>query len=154
LENPQILAVFTGPHSYVSASWYTNPQIGSTWNYMSVQIAGKIQFLSDDELIKLMKKLTLKFEGYNNSSPTVYDNLPTEFLSKMLPAIVGFEIKVEEMNNVFKLSQNRDEKSYRKIIDRLEEQGGNSLLVAAEMKKRLTKLFPPGTEWDSNRFLS
>jgi transcriptional regulator len=121
---------------------------------MSVHIAGKIQFLPDEDLIKLMKKLTLKFEGYNNSSPTIYDNLPNDFLSKMLPAIVGFEIKVEEMNNVFKLSQNRDEKSYRKIIDRLEEQGGNSLLVAAEMKKRLTKLFPPGTEWDSNRFLS
>lgn len=154
LENPQVLAVFTGPHSYVSASWYTNPQIGSTWNYMSVHIAGKIQFLPEEDLIKLMQKLTLKFEGNNTSSPTIYDNLPNEFLSKMLPAIVGFEIKVEELNNVFKLSQNRDEKSYQNIIARLEEQGGNSSIVATEMKKRLKKLFPPGTEWDSSKFLS
>ncbi len=39
-ENPQVLIVFTGPNCYVSASWYNNPQIGSTWNYMSVHIAG------------------------------------------------------------------------------------------------------------------
>src|ERR1043165_9353235 len=36
VENPQALLVFTGPNAYVSASWYSNPQIGSTWNYMSI----------------------------------------------------------------------------------------------------------------------
>ncbi|MBL7934062.1 MAG: FMN-binding negative transcriptional regulator, partial [Bacteroidia bacterium] len=49
-ENPQALAVFTGPHTYVSASWYTNPQIGSTWNYMSVHISGNMRIMSDEEL--------------------------------------------------------------------------------------------------------
>ena len=41
VENPNALVVFTGSSSYVSASWYTNQQIGSTWNYMSVHIGGK-----------------------------------------------------------------------------------------------------------------
>jgi transcriptional regulator len=153
-ENSQVLAVFTGPHTYVSASWYTNPRIGSTWNYMSVHVNGEMKFLPDEDLISFMKKLTLRFEGNNTDSPTVYDNLPSEFLNKMLPAIVGFEIKVEEMENVFKLSQNRDEQSYRNIIARLEERGGDSALVADEMKKRFQKLFPPGGEWDRSRFLS
>lgn len=40
VENPNALVVFTGPSCYVSASWYSNPQIGSTWNYMSVHVAG------------------------------------------------------------------------------------------------------------------
>ncbi len=154
LENPQALAVFSGPHAYVSAAWYTNPSIGSTWNYMSVHAAGKISFRPEEELISLLKKLTLRFEGNDHSSPTVYDNLPPEFLSKMLPAIVAFEIKVESFEHVFKLSQNRDEKSYRNIISRLEEQSGSSSLVAAEMKKRMDKLFPPGTAWDATKFLS
>jgi len=153
-ENSQVLAVFTGPHTYVSASWYTNPQIGSTWNYMSIHINGKISFQPEGDLISLMQKLTLKFENNNTNSPTIFDNLPNEFLNKMLPAIVAFEIKVEEMENVFKLSQNRDEQSYRNIIARLEELGGNSALVANEMKKRIKKLFPPGVEWDSSKFLS
>jgi len=153
-ENPQVLAVFTGPHTYVSASWYTNPHIGSTWNYMSIHVKGNIRFLPEENLISLLQKLTLRFENNNTNSPVIYDNLPDEFLKKMLPAIVAFEIKIEEMENVFKLSQNRDEKSYRNIIAHLEEQGGNSTLIAIEMKKRMEQLFPPGVEWDSNKFLS
>lgn len=69
LENPQTLIVFTGPHAYVSASWYSNPQFGSTWNYMSVHVGGEMNFMSSTDLVKFMKKLTLKFEGGNNQSP-------------------------------------------------------------------------------------
>ena len=151
-ENPNTLIVFTGPSAYVSASWYSNPQIGSTWNYMSVHMSGQINFMSPDELIQLMRKLTLKFEKGNTESLTIYDNLPDSFLSKMMPAITGFEIKAEKIDNVFKLSQNRGEKSYLNIISKLEEQGGNSALIAEEMKKRKSDLFPPGVEWDGAKF--
>ena len=61
---------------------------------------------------------------------------------------------LQEMENVFKLSQNRDEKSYHNIIAQLAKQGGDSALIATEMKKRTEKLFPPGVEWDSKKFLS
>jgi len=152
VENPNALLVFTGPSSYVSASWYTNPQIGSTWNYMSVHISGKVNFMSNEGLVQFMRKLTLKFEKGNTQSLTIYDNLPEQFLNKMMPAIVGFEIKAEKIENVFKLSQNRDKKSYLTIISKLEEQGGNSALVAHEMKKRTVDLFPPGVEWDGSKF--
>lgn len=153
-ENPQALALFTGPHAYVSATWYSNSQMASTWNYMSVQIRGEINFLSDEDLVSFMKKLTLKFEKDNQDSSTIYDNLPKEFLDKMMPAIIGFEIKVEELQNVFKLSQNRDEESYRNIIAQLKAQNGEGSLVAKEMEKRIEALFPPGVEWDGSRFMS
>jgi transcriptional regulator len=154
VENPNVLLLFTGPSCYVSASWYSNPQIGSTWNYMSVHVAGEVNFMSDDELIAFMQKLTLKFEKGNAQSPTFYDNLPDHFLSKMMPAIVGFEIKAEKIENVFKLSQNRDEKSYLNIISKLEEIGGSSALIAKEMVKRQAGLFPPGVQWDASKFAS
>jgi transcriptional regulator len=153
-ENPQALLVFTGPNAYVSASWYSNPQIGSTWNYMSVHIQGQIRWMSDNELIEFMRKLTLRFEAGNHDSQTIFDNLPEAFLQKMMPAIVGIEIKADKMDHVFKLSQNRDEKSYQQIIAKLQEQGGDAALIAAEMKKRYTDLFPPGVSWDPNRFES
>jgi len=152
VENPNILVVFNGPSAYVSASWYSNPQIGSTYNYMSVHINGKIQFMSSDELIQFMRKFTLKFEKQNTNSLTIYDNLPNEFLAKMMPAIIGFEIKVEKIDNTFKLSQNRDKKSYLNIISKLEEQGENSKLIAEEMKKRVATLFPSGVKWDDSKF--
>lgn len=152
VQNPNALLVFTGPSAYVSASWYSNPQIGSTWNYMSVHLSGQIRFMPAEELIGLMKKFTLKFEKGNTGSPTIYDNLPGQFLDKMMPAIAGFEIRAEKIDNVFKLSQNRDEKSYLNIISKLEEQGGNSALIALEMKKRKPELFPPGVAWDGSKF--
>ncbi len=152
MENPNALLVFTGPSCYVSASWYSNPQIGSTWNYMSVHVAGQVNFMTNELLIEFMRKLTLKFEKGNTRSLTFYDNLPDSFLSKMMPAIVGFEIKADKLENVFKLSQNRDEQSYLNIISKLEEQGGSSALIAAEMKHRRAELFPDGVEWDSSKF--
>ena len=152
LQNPNALLVFTGPSTYVSASWYTNPQIGSTWNYMSVHISGQVKYMANEDLVAFMRKLTLKFEKGNTGSKTIYDNLPDHFLNKMMPAIAGFEIKAEKIDNVFKLSQNRDKESYLNIISKLEEQGGNSGLIAVEMKKRLAELFPAGVEWDGSKF--
>jgi len=143
IENPKALVVFTGFNAYVSASWYSNPQIGSTWNYMSVHVNGNVDFMSNEGLIQFMKKLTLKFENGNTQSQTIFENLSDDYLSKMLPAIVGFEIKAEKIENVFKLSQNRDEKSYLNIISKLEEQGGSGGFVANEMLKRKSELFPP-----------
>ena len=57
-----------------------------------------------------------------------------------------------EMENVFKLSQNRDEQSYLNIISKLQEIGGSSALMADELIKRKAALFPDGVEWDGSRF--
>ena len=152
MENPEALLVFTGANCYVSASWYSNPQIGSTWNYMSVHVNGPINFMSPEGLIQFMRKLTLKFEKGNTASQTFYDNLPPEFLNKMMPAIVGFEIKADKIENVFKLSQNRDEESYLNIISKLEEQGGGAAIISQEMKNRKEELFPAGAQWDATKF--
>lgn len=151
-ENRNALLVFTGPHCYVSASWYSNPSIGSTWNYMSVHVRGEVRWMSDEELVAFMRKLTLTFEKGNTQSLTFYDNLPEAFLSKMMPAIAGFEIRASDIQHVFKLSQNRDEASYLNIINKLEAEGGNSALIAAEMRKRREELFPEGVAWDPSRF--
>lgn len=152
MENPNALIVFTGPSAYVSATWYSNSQMGSTYNYMSVHVPGEVRFMSQDELINFMRRFTLKFEKGNTQSPTIYDNLPPEYVNKMVAAIAGFEIKLDKIDNVFKLSQNRDEKSYLNIISKLEEKGGNAALIAEEMKMRRAELFPPGVEWDGSKF--
>lgn len=150
-ENPQALVVFSGPHTYVSASWYSSPGIASTWNYMSVHINGHLNFMSDADLVEFMRKLTLTFEGGNDQSPPFYDNLSDDFIDSMMPAIVGFELKVEKMDHVFKLSQNRDEESYRNIISQLNKQGGNSALIATEMQNRIIELFPPDVVTDPGK---
>ncbi len=140
-ENPNALVVFSGPHTYVSATWYSTKNVGSTWNYMSVHVEGEIRFMSDDELIQFMKKLSLRFEDNNDNSPTFFNNLDEGYKSRMMPAIVGIELKLYKVDNIFKLSQNKDEESYRKIIYELEKQDGDAIKIAEEMKKRLDSLF-------------
>ena len=141
LQNNKVLVVFTGHHTYVSGTWYSNPYIASTWNYMSVHIKGIIRFLDDAALEDVLRKSTLHFENYNKQSSTIFDNLPLEFKKKVMPAIVAFEIEIIEMDNVFKLSQDRDAESYNNIKEKLKQQGEDGKVIAAEMEKRTKELF-------------
>jgi transcriptional regulator len=143
LQNEIVLVIFTGHHTYVSGKWYSNPNMPSTWNYMSVQVKGIIKFLDDKALEDVLRMTSLHFENYNPQSATVFDNIPLEFKQRVMNAIVAFEIEVIKMDTVFKLSQDRDFKSYNNIIERLEEQQGEAgQVIAAEMKKRTKEVFP------------
>ena len=139
--NPAILAVFNGPHVYVSATWYDNPHQASTWNYMSVHAKGQISFGGREELITALKRLTLHYENNNTASTTLFDNLPDEYREPLMKAIVPFEIEVTAADNVFKLSQNRDEKSYDNIIAQLEKQNEAARYIAGQMRARRSQLF-------------
>ncbi len=139
-QNPNALAVFTGPHTYVSASWYTNQQQASTWNYMSVHARGQVKFLDDAGLLDILKRTTSFFEN-NPHSPSLVEKMTEEYVSKNMKAIVAFEMEVTAIDNVFKLSQNRDKESYHKITEELKAQGGQAAEVGNEMDKRRSQLF-------------
>ena len=135
-KNNNVLVLFTGPHCYVTASWYTNPSMGSTWNYMTVHAKGKISFMDEEGTRQAVKNLSDHYTGTQNAS--AFDNLPKEYIDHMVKGIVGFSIEVVSIDNVFKLSQNRDEASQKNIIEQLKKRGDhNSAAIAAEMEKRL-----------------
>lgn len=134
--NDHVLVIFNGPHTYISASWYTNPQIASTWNYMTVHAKGKIILLDEQATHKAIRDITNKYEGKDTAA--AFDKLSDEYIASMLKAIVAFSIEVENIDNVFKLSQNRDEQSKKNIIDELlKRPDDHSKMIAAEMQKRL-----------------
>lgn len=141
MHNHNVLVVFSGHHSYVSGTWYSNPHTPSTWNYMSVHAKGVIRFLDDDALIDALRAISLHFEGHDQNSPTIYDNLPADYVKKIIKMIVAFEIEVKEIDTVFKLSQDRDAQSYANIIERLKQQGESGQVIAAEMEKRTGEVF-------------
>ncbi|MBC8754356.1 FMN-binding negative transcriptional regulator [Kordia sp. YSTF-M3] len=142
LHNKNVLAVFTGKHTYVSGTWYSNPNSASTWNYMSVHIKGVIKFLDDNALEDVLRMTSLHFEDQNEQSATVFDNLPSEFKQRVMGMIIAFEIEITEIDTVFKLSQDRDAESYHNIIKKLNEQDEDGRVIAAEMEKRAKNLFP------------
>lgn len=139
--NEHVLAVFTGKNTYVSATWYDNPYTASTWNYMSVHAKGKIRFLDNDALIEVLQLTSLHFENNDKTSTTSYDNLPDDFKKRVMHAIVAFEIEIVAIDTVFKLSQDRDAKSYRNIIEELNKQSHDAQVIASEMEKRFDEVF-------------
>lgn len=140
LHNPAVLAVFTGAHAYVSASWYTNKQQASTWNYMSVHVKGVLTFLDEQALRDVLKRTTDHFENDPHSGAN-YNDIPADYIQRMLKAIVAFEIEVQAIDHVFKLSQNRDEKSYDSITAKLKAGDGDAQTIGRIMKERKEKIF-------------
>lgn len=134
-KNENVLVIFNGPHTYVSASWYSDPQSASTWNYMTVHAKGKIKFTDEEGTYNAIKAITNKYEG--TESAASFDQLPKEYIMKMIGAIVGFSIEVESFDNVFKLSQNHEAANRHSIAAHLHGRGDeHSEAIAAEMDKR------------------
>ena len=135
-KNNNVLVIFNGSHAHISASWYTNPVMGSTWNYMVVHANGQLKFKDEQGTYNAVKDITNKYEG--PESAAAFDKLPKEYVDHMVKAIVGFTIEIEKLDNVFKLSQNRDEESQKNIIEQLRKRGdANSGMIAEEMDRRL-----------------
>lgn len=117
LENDKVLVIFSGPHCYVSASWYVKKNVASTWNYMDVQATGNIRLTGEEETKKIIEDITNKYESLE--SEAAFNKLPEEYVDRLTKAIAGFHIEVESIENVFKLSQNHDEITRKQIIENL-----------------------------------
>ncbi|HEU4791632.1 MAG TPA: FMN-binding negative transcriptional regulator [Flavobacterium sp.] len=131
--NNQVLAVFTGPHSYISPSWYDHENV-PTWNYSAVHIYGKIKIIEGDAVIDTLTKLVDKYEQ-NSKCPVRVADLSKKTMMQTR-GIVAFEIKIEEIQAQTKMSQNRDDKNYSNIISELEKtENPQSMAVAKEMAK-------------------
>jgi transcriptional regulator len=139
--NNNALILFTGPHCYVSASWYKERNIGSTWNYMTVHARGKLRFTDDAATVQLLTDLTHKYEAKQEYKELV-ENMPAEYVNGMVKAIAGFEIEIEDIYPLFKLSQNRSDESYKNIVAKLEAENDNGAEeIAGEMMSRRPDLF-------------
>ena len=135
-KNENVLVVFNGPHTYISASWYSNPVLASTWNYISVHAKGKITFTDEEKTYKAINDITNKYEGTETAA--AFNKLPEEYISRLIKAIVGFEIEVVSFDNVFKLSQNHNLETRKSIISHLNIRGEkDDVAIALEMEKRL-----------------
>jgi transcriptional regulator len=111
------LAIFHGPHAYVSPTWYATPGV-PTWNYAAVHVRGVARRIDDAaRTLDLLERLVAKYDppvaDPDGPSPHAID------WTKMLPGIVGFEIEVESIEAKFKLSQNRPAADRQRVLARL-----------------------------------
>lgn len=132
----EVLAIFTGPHAYISPSWYNHENV-PTWNYIAVHVYGTIKIIEGDLLFQSLKHMVDKYEKAS-AKPVSLEGMSPDYVKKHIQALVGFEITITEIKAAYKLSQNRDQINYHNIIDQLEKrEDADSLKVAEAMKQKL-----------------
>lgn len=131
--NDDVLAIFSGAHTYISSSWYDHENV-PTWNYLAVHVYGKVTILNHEETVNSLKKLVDKYEVISEN-PVRVEGF-SEKTMREARGIIGFTIEITSIEAVKKLSQNRDAKNYQNIIQELEKTKDNqAIAVAEEMKK-------------------
>jgi transcriptional regulator len=146
LANPQgadldgaadVLAIFAGPHAYISPRWYQAGPAVPTWNYATVHAYGAARRIDDaDWLRNLVDRLSQRHEA-REAAPWRMEVLPEPYVASMLTGIVGIEIAVSRLEGKFKLSQNRPAADRPRIIAALERRDDpESRAVAQLMRER------------------
>lgn len=135
--SPKCLAIFTGPHCYVSPVYYKAPLNVPTWNYTAVHVSAEAEIIKDESLEReLMRKFVAHYEEKNGTNWTY--ELPEDFHAKLLKAIVWIKLKPTAIEGKFKLSQNRSPEDYAGVVRALEERGSeNDLSLLKYMKASL-----------------
>jgi transcriptional regulator len=117
--NIEAIAIFQGPHGYISPRWYMAAPAVPTWNYAVVHLHGRPLATEDRELTSgILAALVHKYESHR-PNPYRTQELPPDFYEQMLSRIVAFEMTVDRVEAQFKLGQNRSEKDRAGAIEGL-----------------------------------
>ncbi|KKE78248.1 FMN-binding negative transcriptional regulator [Bacilli bacterium] len=136
INQQRILAIFNGPHCYISPSWYETNRAVPTWNYVTVHVYGHVELVEGKELEDSLKELVLKYEGSDSSYQL--DEVESKYMEAQTKGVVGFKIKIDKMEGKAKLSQNHPQKRQRLIIQELEQSGReDEQKIASYMKRNL-----------------
>ncbi|MEZ0540522.1 FMN-binding negative transcriptional regulator [Fibrella arboris] len=131
----QGLAVFSGPHAYISSSWYDHVNV-PTWNYLSVHVYGRTRALSDAETFDLLRTQVDKYEA-SSACPISIESMTEAYVRREMRGLVAFEMTIDTMQGAAKLSQNRDDANHTAIVDQLRQRDDvESHRVADEMQRR------------------
>ena len=128
-----MLALFQGPHHYISPSWYSSAPNVPTWNYLAVQVRGRPRLLEDQvEVEAMLGRLVAQFEA-GRETPWKLADQPARYRSGMARGIVGFELLIEEITGAWKLSQSKSAADREGAIAGLRATGGDDALAVARL---------------------
>jgi transcriptional regulator len=117
LDGQNVLAIFHGPHAYISPSWYEADVAVPTWNYAVVHVRGTAELLSEAETRTVLDPTLEKFES-SQDSPW-QNELPKDLEETLVQSIIGFRIRISKFEGKFKLGQNRSAADQAGMLERL-----------------------------------
>jgi transcriptional regulator len=128
------LAVFAGPHAYISASWYRARPTVPTWNYVAAHVRGRIEPIDEPaSQLDVLRRTAAMLEG-GNETPWTLEQAPPGRVDFLLPKIRAFRLRIERVEGVTKLSQTHPAGDRLSVIRHLlERRDGNSVEIARLM---------------------
>ena len=129
-----VLAVFSGPHAYISPQWYEAEHVVPTWNYIAVHVYGRLELIEDEGQVEALLHRTIRqYEGSRQQPWQLNDS--AEFVSRLIKQIVAFRIPIERLEGKWKLNQNHPPERRAQVIAALEQSNDdNSLEIARLMR--------------------
>lgn len=122
------LIVVNGPDGYVSPRWYADPEQVPTWNYVAVELEGRVRRMDSDGLLAQLEGLSERHEErIVEGDYWSMDKLPEARLRSLLAGIVGFELEVQVWRETLKLSQNKPADERARVADGLESEGSPAI---------------------------
>jgi len=129
------LAVFSGPHAYISPTWYEAEQVVPTWNYVAVHAYGTVELC--DERAGLREIVERSVAVYEAALPRPWTfEGGTTFAERMLTQIVGFRMPIQRLEGKWKLNQNHPPERREKVVAALQARGSEDELAIAELMRR------------------
>ncbi|MEM6716318.1 MAG: FMN-binding negative transcriptional regulator [Cyanobacteria bacterium P01_C01_bin.147] len=138
-DHAESLAIFTGPHAYISPQLYEKRENVPTWNYIAVHAYGRPQPLTLNDAPERMADM---IDDMVNAYEVVYQqqwhSLSEQYRNRMMNGIIGFEMPVTRLEGKFKLSQNRSQVDQKSVADALQQSPDPTIqAVGLEMDKSL-----------------
>ena len=128
IDGATALIVLNGPEGYISPRWYSDPAQVPTWNYVALELEGRVRRMDSDGLMALLDALIAREEArVIQGAPWTTAKMPQAKLKAMLPGIVGFELEVQAWRPTFKLSQNKSADERARVADGLDAQGSRAI---------------------------
>jgi transcriptional regulator len=110
-----VLVVFSGPHAYISPSWYEAENVVPTWNYVAIHVYGTLRLIEDrGALMQVVRDTVDRYEQAMPQSWT-FDG-SADFLDRLVQMIVGFHIEIDRIEGKWKLSQNHTPERRERVI--------------------------------------
>jgi len=136
LDGATALIVVNGPDAYVSPRWYDNRDTVPTWDYVALELEGRVRRMADEGLEAFLHAAILKHEGRLEGEPWRAEESSEKVWSGLFRGIVGFELEVLAWRPTLKLSQNKPAKERAQIAAGLEAAGHAAL---AHLVRSLTE---------------
>jgi transcriptional regulator len=133
----QALAIFLGPNTYITPSWYPSKQrdgkVVPTWNYLAIHAYGTLGFFDDP--VELRDHVSMMTDTHEapRGAPWAVSDAPSDFVDKMLGAIIGFRLHITRLEGKWKMSQNRPAQDVSGVLEGLAREDGESQRPVADI---------------------